>query len=122
MSLNVPHTFVRIDTRTDRIICSEVAGGIGLLYQHRVDPAVPIKDVAGTVKQLIESGTVKDCGLSEASAQTIRRVHAVQSVAAVQREHSLWVREPEADALPTCAALGIGFVPWSPLGQGFLTG
>lgn len=95
---------------------------IDLLYQHRVDPNVPIEDVAGTIGQLIEAGKIKYFGLSEASAQTIRRAHAVQSVAAVQSEYSLWARDPEADVLPTCAALGIGFVPWSPLGQGFLTG
>ena len=95
---------------------------IDLLYQHRVDPHVPIEDVAGTVKQLIEAGKVKYFGLSEAGAQTIRRAHAVQTVAAVQSEYSLWARDPEAEVLPTCAELGIGFVPWSPLGQGFLTG
>ena len=95
---------------------------IDLLYQHRVDPHVPIEDVAGTVRQLIEAGKVKYFGLSEASAQTIKRAHAVQTVAAVQSEYSLWARDPEAEVLPTCAELGIGFVPWSPLGQGFLTG
>ena len=95
---------------------------IDLLYQHRVDPQVPIEDVAGTVKQLIEDGKVKYFGLSEAGAQTIRRAHGVQTVAAVQSEYSLWARDPEAEVLPTCAELGIGFVPWSPLGQGFLTG
>src|SRR6266567_3983528 len=94
---------------------------IDLLYQHRVDPEVPIEDVAGTVKELIEAGKVKHFGLSEAGAQTIRHAHAVQPVAAVQSEYSLWARDPEADVLPTCEALGIGFVPWSPLGQGFLT-
>ena len=95
---------------------------IDLLYQHRVDPHVPIEDVAGTVRQLIEDGKVKYFGLSEAGAQTIRRAHGVQTVAAVQSEYSLWARDPEAEVLPTCAELGIGFVPWSPLGQGFLTG
>lgn len=95
---------------------------IDLLYQHRVDPNVPIEDVAGTVQALIAEGKVKHFGLSEASAQTIRRAHAVQPVAAVQSEYSLWARDPEAGVLPTCAELGIGFVPWSPLGQGFLTG
>ncbi|HYI52597.1 MAG TPA: aldo/keto reductase [Microlunatus sp.] len=99
--------------RTDRI---------DLLYQHRVDPNVPIEDVAGTVKELIDAGKVAHFGLSEAGADTIRRAHAVQSVAAVQNEYSIWARESEAEVLPTCADLGIGFVPWSPLGQGFLTG
>lgn len=95
---------------------------IDLLYQHRVDTDVPIEDVAGTVKDLISQGKVGHFGLSEASAQTIRRAHAVQPVAAVQSEYSLWTRDPEAEVLPTCEELGIGFVPWSPLGQGFLTG
>ncbi len=95
---------------------------IDLFYQHRVDPNVPIEEVAGAVKDLIAEGKVKYFGLSEASAQTIRRAHAVQPVAALQSEYSLWVRDPEAEVLPTCEALGIGFVPWSPLGQGFLTG
>lgn len=95
---------------------------IDLLYQHRVDPNVPIEEVAGTVRHLIQEGKVKYFGLSEASAQTIRRAHAVQPVAAVQSEYSLWARDPEAEVLPTCDELGIGFVPWSPLGQGFLTG
>jgi aryl-alcohol dehydrogenase-like predicted oxidoreductase len=95
---------------------------IDLFYQHRVDPDVPIEDVAGAVKDLIQAGKVKHFGLSEAGAETIRRAHAVQPVAAVQSEYSLWARDPEAEVLPTCEALGIGFVPWSPLGQGFLTG
>jgi aryl-alcohol dehydrogenase-like predicted oxidoreductase len=95
---------------------------IDLLYQHRVDPAVPIEDVAGAVKELIQAGKVKHFGLSEAGAQTIRRAHAVQPVTAVQSEYSLWWREPEADVLPVCEELGIGFVPFSPLGKGFLTG
>ncbi len=95
---------------------------IDLLYQHRVDPNVPIEDVAGTVRQLIEAGKVKYFGLSEAGAQTIRRAHGVQTVAAIQSEYSLWARDPEAEVLPICEELGIGFVPWSPLGQGFLTG
>jgi aryl-alcohol dehydrogenase-like predicted oxidoreductase len=95
---------------------------IDLFYQHRVDPDVPIEDVAGAVKDLIQAGKVKHFGLSEAAAQTIRRAHAVQPVAALQSEYSLWARDPEADVLPTCEELGIGFVPWSPLGQGFLTG
>ncbi|WP_248803823.1 aldo/keto reductase [Pseudomonas sp. MWU13-2100] len=95
---------------------------IDLLYQHRVDPNVPIEDVAGTVKQLIAEGKVKHFGLSEAGVQAIRRAHAVQPVAAVQSEYSLWWREPEAEILPTLEELGIGFVPFSPLGKGFLTG
>jgi aryl-alcohol dehydrogenase-like predicted oxidoreductase len=95
---------------------------IDLFYQHRVDPDVPIEDVAGAVKDLIQAGKVKHFGLSEASAQTIRRAHAVQPVAAVQSEYSLWWRTPEEDVLPTCEQLGIGFVPYSPLGKGFLTG
>ena len=99
--------------RTDRI---------DLLYQHRVDPSVPIEDVAGTVTELIEAGKVRHFGLSEAGADTIRRAHAVQPVSAVQNEYSLWARDPEPEVLPTCTELGIGLVPWSPLGQGFLTG
>lgn len=95
---------------------------IDLLYQHRVDPAVPIEEVAGAVKDLIQAGKVRYFGLSEASARTIRRAHAVQPVAAVQSEYSLWWREPEKEVLPTCEALGIGFVPYSPLGRGFLAG
>jgi len=95
---------------------------IDLLYQHRVDPDVPIEDVAGAVKELIGAGKVKHFGLSEAGANTIRRAHAVQAVTAVQSEYSLWTRDPEPEVLPTCEELGIGFVPWSPLGQGFLTG
>jgi aryl-alcohol dehydrogenase-like predicted oxidoreductase len=95
---------------------------INLLYQHRVDPNVPIEDVAGTVRELIEAGKVAGFGLSEAGADTIRRAHVVQAVTAVQNEYSIWARESEAEVLPTCAELGIGFVPWSPLGQGFLTG
>ena len=99
--------------RTDRI---------DLLYQHRVDPDVPIEDVAGAVKDLIQKGKVKHFGLSEAGAQTIRRAHAVQPVAALQSEYSLWFREPEKEIIPTLEELGIGFVPFSPLGKGFLTG
>ena len=95
---------------------------LDLLYQHRVDPAVPIEDVAGAVKDLITEGKVKNFGLSEASAKTIRRANAVQPVAALQSEYSLWWREPEKEILPTCEELGIGFVPFSPLGKGFLTG
>jgi len=99
--------------RTDRI---------DLFYQHRVDPNIPIEDVAGAVKELIREGKVKHFGLSEAGAQTIRRAHAVQPVAALQSEYSLWWREPERETLPTLQELGIGFVPFSPLGKGFLTG
>jgi aryl-alcohol dehydrogenase-like predicted oxidoreductase len=99
--------------RTDRI---------DLFYQHRVDPNVPIEDVAGAVKDLIREGKVKHFGLSEAGAQTIRRAHAVQTVAALQSEYSLWWREPEQEILPTLEELGIGFIPFSPLGKGFLTG
>ena len=99
--------------RTDRI---------DLLYQHRVDPNVPIEDVAGTVKDLIAAGKVQHFGMSEAGVATIRRAHAIQSVTALQSEYSLWWREPEAEVLPTLEELGIGFVPFSPLGKGFLTG
>jgi len=99
--------------RTDRI---------DLFYQHRVDPEVPIEDVAGAVKQLIQEGKVRHFGLSEAGVQTIRRAHAVQPVTALQSEYSLWWREPEAEILPALEDLGIGFVPFSPLGRGFLTG
>ncbi|HVT29110.1 MAG TPA: aldo/keto reductase [Lacipirellulaceae bacterium] len=99
--------------RTDRI---------DLFYQHRVDPDVPMEDVAGAVKELIRAGKVKHFGLSEAAAQSIRRAHAVQPVAALQSEYSLWWREPEKEILPLCEELGIGFVPFSPLGKGFLTG
>jgi aryl-alcohol dehydrogenase-like predicted oxidoreductase len=99
--------------RTDRI---------DLFYQHRVDPNVPMEEVAGTVKELIGVGKVRHFGLSEAGVQSIRRAHAVQPVTALQSEYSLWWREPEAEVLPTCQELGIGFVPFSPLGRGFLTG
>jgi aryl-alcohol dehydrogenase-like predicted oxidoreductase len=99
--------------RTDRI---------DLFYQHRVDPSVPIEDVAGAVRELIQEGKVKHFGLSEAAAATIRRAHAVQPVTALQSEYSLWWREPEREILPTLQELGIGFVPFSPLGKGFLTG
>jgi aryl-alcohol dehydrogenase-like predicted oxidoreductase len=95
---------------------------IDLFYQHRVDPDVPIEDVAGTVKDLIQAGKVKHFGLSEAAAQTIRRAHAVQPVTALQNEYSLWWRKPEAEVIPTLVELGIGLVPFSPLGRGFLTG
>ena len=95
---------------------------IDLLYQHRVDPNVPIEDVAGAVKDLIVQGKVKNFGLSEAGASTIRRAHAVQPLAAIQSEYSLWWRQPETEVLPVCEELGIGFVPFSPLGRGFLTG
>ncbi|MEA2205156.1 MAG: hypothetical protein QOE77_1932 [Blastocatellia bacterium] len=99
--------------RTDRI---------DLFYQHRVDPNVPIEEVAGAVKDLIQQGKVRHFGLSEAGMQTLRRAHAVQPVTALQNEYSLWWRKPEAEALPTCEELGVGFVPFSPLGKGFLTG
>src|SRR5450755_1989642 len=95
---------------------------IDLLYQHRVDPDVPIEDVAGAVKELIQSGKVKHFGLSEAGVQTIRRAHAVQQITALQSEYSLWTRTPEKEIIPTLEELGIGFVPYSPLGKGFLTG
>ena len=95
---------------------------IDLFYQHRVDPEVPIEDVAGAIKDLIQAGKVRHFGMSEAGAATIRRAHAVQPVAALQSEYSLWWREPEADVLPACEELGIGFVPFSPLGRGYLTG
>jgi aryl-alcohol dehydrogenase-like predicted oxidoreductase len=120
---------IGLDSRPEHI--KQVADGslkrlrtdvIDLFYQHRVDPGVPIEDVAGTVKELIRSGKVKHFGLSEAGVQTICRAHAVQPVAAVQSEYSLWWREPEAEVLRTLEELGIGFVPFSPLGRGFLTG
>ncbi|MFC9131421.1 aldo/keto reductase [Streptomyces sp. NPDC057099] len=95
---------------------------LDLFYQHRVDPQVPVEDVAGTVGELVQEGKVRCFGLSEASAETIRRAHSVHPVTAVQSEYSLWTRDPEPEVLPTCAALGIGFVPFSPLGKGFLTG
>ncbi len=121
--------WVGLDSRPERI--KQVAEGslkrlnvdaIDLFYQHRVDPDVPIEDVAGAVKELIQAGKVKHFGLSEASAKTIRRAHAVQPVTAVQSEYSLWTRGPEAEVLPMLEKLGIGFVPYSPLGKGFLTG
>jgi aryl-alcohol dehydrogenase-like predicted oxidoreductase len=118
-----------VDSRPERIRAVAEASlkrlktdRIDLFYQHRVDPNVPIEDVAGTVKDLIAEGKVKHFGLSEAGAQTIRRAHAVQPVAALQSEYSLWWREPEQKVFPTLAELGIGFVPFSPLGKGFLTG
>ncbi len=107
---------------TDAMLARLGTDHIDLLYQHRVDPAVPIEDVAGTVKDLIAEGKVRHFGLSEAGAATIRRAHAVQPVSAVQSEYSLWTRDPEPEVLPLCEELGIGFVPWSPLGAGFLTG
>jgi aryl-alcohol dehydrogenase-like predicted oxidoreductase len=119
----------RLDSRPERI--KQVAEGslkrlkidvIDLFYQHRVDPNVPIEDVAGAVKDLIHEGKVRHFGLSEAGVQTIRRAHAVQPVTALQSEYSLWTRTPEAEVLPTVEELGIGFVPYSPLGKGFLTG
>lgn len=118
-----------LDSRPERI--REVAESalrrldtdyIDLLYQHRVDPEVPIEDVAGTVKELIDEGKVKHFGLSEAGVQTIRRAHAVQPVTALQSEYSLWTRDPEREVLPLLEELGIGFVPFSPLGRGYLTG
>jgi aryl-alcohol dehydrogenase-like predicted oxidoreductase len=118
-----------LDSRPERI--REVADAalrrlrsdvIDLFYQHRVDPKVPIEDVAGTVKELIQEGKVKHFGMSEAGAESIRRAHAVQPVTALQSEYSLWWREPEQEILPTLEELGIGFVPFSPLGKGFLTG
>ena len=121
--------FQGLNSRPERI--REVAEGslkrlkidaIDLFYQHRVDPEVPIEEVAGEVKELIREGKVKHFGLSEAGAKTIRRAHAVQPVTAVQSEYSLWTRGPEAEVLPTLEELGIGFVPYSPLGKGFLTG
>jgi aryl-alcohol dehydrogenase-like predicted oxidoreductase len=121
--------WVGLDSRPEHI--KEVAeaslkrlkiDAIDLFYQHRVDPNVPIEDVAGAVKDLIQEGKVKHFGLSEAGVQTIRHAHAVQSVTAVQSEYSLWWRSPEAQVLPTLEELGIGFVPYSPLGKGFLTG
>src|SRR5574337_486527 len=121
--------FIGLDSRPERI--KQVAedslkrlkvDAIDLFYQHRVDPDVPIEEVAGAVKDLIQQGKVKHFGLSEAAAQTIRRAHAVQPVAAVQSEYSLWWRRPEEEILPTLEELGIGFVPYSPLGKGFLTG
>jgi aryl-alcohol dehydrogenase-like predicted oxidoreductase len=112
----------RIREHTDAALKRLRTDVIDLLYQHRVDPNVPIEDVAGTVKDLIKQGKVKHFGMSEAGADSIRRAHAVQPVAALQSEYSLWWREPEKDVLPTLEELGIGFVPFSPLGKGFLTG
>jgi aryl-alcohol dehydrogenase-like predicted oxidoreductase len=118
-----------LDSRPDHIKAVAEASlkrlktdAIDLFYQHRVDPDVPIEDVAGAVKELIQQGKVKHFGLSEAGVQTIRRAHKVQPVAALQSEYSLWWREPEADVVPALEELGIGFVPFSPLGKGFLTG
>src|SRR5436309_6436422 len=120
---------IGLDSRPEHI--KEVAGAslkrlktdvIDLFYQHRVDPNVPIEDVAGAVKELIREGKVKHFGLSEAGVQTIRRAHAVQRVTALQNEYSLWWRRPEEEVLPALEELGIGFVPYSPLGRGFLTG
>jgi len=118
-----------VDSRPERI--REVAEAslkrlkveaIDLFYQHRVDPDVPIEDVAGAVKELVEQGKVKHFGMSEAGVKTIRRAHAVQPVTAIQNEYSIWFRDPEGEVLPLCEELGIGFVPYSPLGRGFLTG
>src|SRR6184192_3821790 len=122
-------TWIGLDSRPEHI--KEVAEGslkrlkldaIELFYQHRVDPDVPIEETAGAVKDLIQQGKVKHFGLSEAGAKTIRRAHAVQPVTALQSEYSLWWREPEAEIMPTLEQLGIGLVPFSPLGKGFLTG
>ena len=124
-----PNPTVGLDSRPEQI--KQVAkaslkrlkvDAIDLFYQHRVDPEVPIEDVAGAVKELIQEGKVKHFGLSEAGAETIRRAHAVQPVTAIQSEYSLWWRTPEEEVLPTCEELGIGFVPFSPLGGGYLTG
>ncbi len=112
----------RIRRVTDECLQRLRTDVIDLLYQHRVDPAVPIEDVAGTVKDLIRAGKVRHFGLSEAGVQTIRRAHAVQPVTALQSEYSLWMREPETTVLPVLEELGIGFVPFSPLGRGYLTG
>jgi aryl-alcohol dehydrogenase-like predicted oxidoreductase len=112
----------RIRTVADAALKRLRTDRIDLFYQHRTDPRVPIEDVAGTVKELIRAGKVKHFGLSEAGAQTIRRAHAVQPVTAVQSEYSMWWRAQEAEVLPLCEELGIGFVPFSPLGRGFLTG
>lgn len=112
----------RIRQHTEAALKRLRTDAIDLLYQHRVDPNVPIEDVAGTVKELIREGKVKHFGMSEASAATIRRAHAVLPVTALQSEYSLWWREPEKEILPTLEELGIGFVPFSPLGKGFLTG
>src|SRR5512136_2819320 len=124
-----PSPMVGLDSRPEQIKRVAEASlkrlrveAIDLFYQHRVDPNVPIEDVAGAVKELIQQGKVKHFGLSEASAQTIRRAHAVQPVTAVQSEYSLWWRTVEEEVLPTCEELGIGFVPFSPLGRGYLTG
>jgi aryl-alcohol dehydrogenase-like predicted oxidoreductase len=121
--------WIGLDSRPERIRQVAEASlkrlkidAIDLFYQHRVDPEVPIEEVAGAVKDLIKEGKVKHFGLSEAGTQTIRRAHSVQPVTALQSEYSLWWREPEADVLPTLEELGIGFVPFSPLGKGFLTG
>jgi aryl-alcohol dehydrogenase-like predicted oxidoreductase len=111
-----------IKRATERMLKRLNIEAIDLLYQHRVDPAVPIEDVAGAVKDLIAEGKVRHFGLSEAAAATIRKAHAVQPVTAIQSEYSLWTREPEPEILPLCEELDIGFVPWSPLGAGFLTG
>src|SRR5579863_3314117 len=112
----------RISEHTEAALKRLRTDTIDLLYQHRVDPNVPIEDVAGTVRELIGQGKVKHFGLSEAGAESIRRAHAVQPVTALQSEYSLWWREPEEAILPTLEELGIGFVPFSPLGKGFLTG
>ena len=124
-----PHPTVGLDSRPEQIKRVDEASlkrlrveAIDLFYQHRPDPNVPIEEVAGAVKDLIQAGKVKHFGLSEASADLIRRAHAVQPVTAIQSEYSIWWRSPEAEVLPACEELGIGFVPYSPLGRGYLTG
>ena len=120
--LGLVHTAEQIKKAAEGSLRRLRVEAIDLLYQHRVNPAVPIEEVAGAVKELIEAGKVKHFGMSEAAAVTIRRAHAVQPVAALQSEYSLWYRRPEEEVLATCEELGIGFVPFSPLGKGFLTG
>jgi len=112
----------RIKTSVDESLKRLNTDVIDLFYQHRIDPQVPIEDVAGAVQDLINEGKVRHFGLSEAGAATIKRAHSVQSVSAVQNEYSIWTRDPEQEVIPVCEELGIGFVPWSPLGTGFLTG
>ena len=124
-----PKRMIGVDSRPERVKAVAEASlkrlgidVIDLYYQHRVDPAVPIEDTVGAMSELVHEGKVRALGLSEAGAATIRRAHAVHPIAAVQSEYSLWSREPEAEVLPVCRELGIGFVPYSPLGRGFLTG
>src|SRR5882757_5719283 len=124
-----PERMIGVDSRPEHVKAVAEASlkrlgieVIDLYYQHRVDPAVPIEDTVGAMSELVHEGKVRALGLSEAGAATIRRAHAVHPIAAVQSEYSLWSREPEAEVLPVCRELGIGFVPYSPLGRGFLTG